>query len=206
MKQLLNLNLLLFIVLSVWITPANSVAFCALRDPVTNIYKLFPDAQTYRSITHKIDQSTQKEVKKRVPFTLHQDELGQHTLYVAFKKKKPLGLIHARSEVGLWGLVEVAWAFDFKMNIVGFMFQRCREPACKLISSIPFQQFLKGKSNTELLDLLKVGTTGYPHAIENNKAAKELANIVIRSAIKTIQVTKISWSKELKHYLKKSSG
>ncbi|MCK5898668.1 MAG: hypothetical protein KAG06_06325 [Methylococcales bacterium] len=205
MRQLLKLKALLFILLSVWMTPASSVAFCALRDPVANIYKLFPEAENYRSITHKIDESVQKQVKKNVPFTVHKDELGQHTLYVAFKDKKPLGLIHARSEVGLWGLVEVVWAFDFKMNVVNFMFQRCREPACQLISSPTFRQFLKGKSSDELLTLLKDKTTAYPQAIENNKAAKELAETVIRSAIKTVQVTKISWAKELKNYLQKPS-
>lgn len=205
MKQLLQLNTLVLILLSVWMTPANSVAFCALRDPVTNIYKLFPKAKTYRSITHKINQSTQKQVKKNIPFTLHNDELGQHTVYVALKNKKPLGLIHARSEVGLWGLVEVAWGFDFKMNVVGFMFQRCREPSCQLISSPSFQQFLKGKSNAELLALLNDDATGYPQAIENNKPAKELAKTVIRSAVKTIQVTKIAWSKELKNFQQNAS-
>ena len=206
MKKLLNVPIaFVIILLSVWMTPANSVAFCALRDPVKKIYKLFPKANSYRSITHKIDKNIQQQVKQQLPFTLQQDELGQHTVYIALNKKTPIGLIHARSEVGLWGLVEIVWAFDFQMNIVDFMFQRCRESSCQLMLHSDFRGFLKHKSRSQLLALLDSPSSAFPRYITHNKEALTLAKTVIRSAIKTMEITKLSWPDELKYYLKKST-
>ena len=142
-------------------TPANSVAYCALRDPVTKIYALFPDASSYKSIVHKIDLATKEQVSAKASFSLHQDELGQHTLYIAMKDELPLGIIHSRSEVGLWGLIEIVWAFDFDLNVVDFTFQRCRESACKQIAALPFRHLLKGKSSSELTAMLKSSSTVY---------------------------------------------
>jgi hypothetical protein len=206
MKNLIKLNIMIYItlLLSLWVTSANSVAFCALRDPVKNIYNLFPEANNYRSITHKLDKKIQQQVKKKLPFTLHQDELGKHTIYVALKNKVPIGLIHSRSEIGLWGLVEIVWAFDFKLKVVDFTFQRCRESSCKLMLAENFQYLLKNKSSEQLLALLTKPNSSYPKTIANNKEAMILAKTIIRSALKTAQVTQAAWPKELKHYLNKS--
>lgn len=183
-------------------TPANSVAYCALRDPIKNIYRLFPDATSYRSIVHKIDKSAQKQVKNKVPFSIHNDELGQHTLYVAMKGKMPLGIIHSRSEVGLWGLIEIVWAFDFELNVVDFMFQRCRESACKLIEAPSFRQLLWQQSADQLSQMLEQDTISYPENIKNNQDAKVLAETMIQSAIKTALVTDIAWHNELQSFIK----
>jgi len=82
-------SLMTVLLLLVWMSPANSVAYCALRDPVRKIYKLSPEATTFRSLVHEIDQSTQQQVKSQVPFSIHQDELGKHTLYIAMKEQTP---------------------------------------------------------------------------------------------------------------------
>ena len=188
------------LLLSVWMTPANSVAYCALRDPVTKIYALFPDASSYKSIVHKIDLATKEQVSAKASFSLHQDELGQHTLYIAMKDELPLGIIHSRSEVGLWGLIEIVWAFDFDLNVVDFTFQRCRESACKQIAALPFRHLLKGKSSSELTAMLKSSSTVYPENIAGNKDAEALANTIIQSAIKTALVTEISWRDDLEAF------
>ncbi len=190
------------LLLTVWMSPAYSEAYCALRDPVKNIYGLFPQATSYQSIVHTIDESTQKQVKDKVDFSIHKDELSQHTLYIAMNDKKPLGLVHSRSEVGLWGLIEVVWAFDFDLKVIDFKFQRCRERACRLIDSPEFRQLLKNKSTAELAQMLEQDTIPYPVNMASNADAKTLAKTVVRSAIKTALVTQISWSQELQGFLK----
>jgi hypothetical protein len=190
-------QILTLFLLSMWMMPANSAAYCALRDPTSNIYTLFPDATSYKSIVHKIDSETQQQISSKTHFSIHNDELGQHTLYVAMKEQLPHGIIHARSEVGLWGLIEIVWAFDFDLNVVDFLFQRCRESSCALIADLPFRSLLKGKSSSELLVLLNQDAKPYPKSILGNKEAENLANTVIRSAIKTALVTEISWQADL---------
>jgi hypothetical protein len=185
------------VLLFIWMTPAYSVAYCALRDPVRKIYRLFPEATSYRSIVHEIDESTQQQVKSSIPFSIHKDELGQHTLYIAMDEQTPLGIVHSRSEVGLWGLIEIVWAFDFDMNVVDFEFQRCRERACKLVENLGFRQILQEKSTAELSAMLDQDQMAYPANIANDEEAKVLAKTIIRSAIKTARVTELSWHDEL---------
>ncbi len=192
-----SVTTLLTIFLSIWISPANSQAFCALRDPVKNIYALFTEATSYRSIVHTIDKSTQQTVKETVNFSILQNELGKHTLYIAMKDKTPLGLIHSRSEIGLWGLIEIVWAFDFDLNVIDFKFQRCRERSCRLIEKSTFRDVLKNKSNADFAMMLENKTVPYPENIAHNEEAKALADNILRSAIKTALVTEISWHDEL---------
>ncbi len=189
------------IILSLWGSHAHSVAFCALRDPVQNIYKLFPNATSYRSIVHEVNQSSQQHVKNSVPFSIHKDELGQHTLYVAMQENKALGFVHSRSEVGLWGLIEIVWAFDLHLNVVNFNFQRCRESSCDLIQSSDFVQLLKGKSVNELKSMIEKEDYTLPDELANNEDARTLAKTLMRSAIKTALVTEHSWRDEIQSLL-----
>ena len=61
----------------------NAQAFCALRDPQRQINVLFPEATSFRSIVRTVDEAARSEVAERLPFSLHFNELGRHTLYVA---------------------------------------------------------------------------------------------------------------------------
>ena len=115
-------------------------AYCKLRDPVNSIKKLYPMATTYRSIVRTVDSSARDAVASAIPFKLHFNELGRHTLYVAMNKKKPVGLVHARSEKGRWGLVEIAWALDFDLRVRSFTFQRCRSPHRAEVESKVFKK------------------------------------------------------------------
>lgn len=188
---------LISIVLFAWTAPAYSFAYCALRDPVNKIYRLFPEATTYRSIVHEIDEKAQLEVKSKVPFSIHQNELGQHTLYIAMNEQTPLGIIHARSEVGLWGLVEIVWAFDFELNVIDFMFQRCRDPACKVLEEKSFRQLLQDKSVAQLTLMLEQENITPSPQFTKDEEIKALIKTIIRSAIKTALVTEYSWHEQL---------
>lgn len=185
---------LLFIAL---IFSANSFAaapYCALRDPSHQIYAMFPSATSYRSVVRKVDALARQSLNEKLPFTLHHNELGEHTIYVPVQKVMPLGIVHVRSEMGVWGLMEIVWALDRQMKVVDFKFQRCRGDSCKTVIEKNIKSLLQGKGERELADLLDENKTALKHGLlELNDSELYLAGSIIKSAIKTIAVTKGSW-------------
>lgn len=185
-------------ILSLVTHEAGGQAFCALRDPVTHIYQAYPTADSYRSIVRTVTEEVREKVGSELPFTIHFNELGRHTLYVPTQNSKPLGLLHVRSEKGAWGLVEIAWSFDVSMRIRHFSFQRCRSRQRKLIESDEFRKQILGKNMNELRALLNAdGTALAPNGIRVTPQADKLATTVVRSAIKTLSVTQHAWSMDL---------
>ena len=163
--------------------PAYGVAYCALRDPVNTIYTLFPAADNYRSVVRTIDRDVRKLVASDLPFDLHFNELGRHTVYVAQHGTRPLGLVHARSERGESGMDEFAWALSHDMKIVDVKIQRSRDK--HLQSTLDgSRESLVGKSLEQLVQIYKV----MPH---QSPASRDEA--VLRSAIKTLFVTQHVW-------------
>lgn len=173
-------------------------AYCALRDPTRHVYKSFPEAKTYRSIVRTVDESVRQQVSQQLPFTLHFNELGRHTVYVPVVGERPLGLIHARSEKGRWGLVEIVWSLDPGMHVLDYTFQRCRSRAKTAVETDKFKQQLIGKGFNDLRKMLSEdGKTLRPGALKVAKSAEDLAATLIRSALKTIAVTRLVWSSDL---------
>lgn len=175
---------------------AQAQALCSLRDPIRQITTLFPEADGYRSIVRVVDQSSREDLKERLPFTLHFNELGRHTLYVVQKQSQPLGLVHVRSEAGKWGLVEIAWALDFDLNILDYDFQRCRDRS--KVSVLAERGRLHGMGFRDLLDhmntecsRLRPGHGLFP------RDGEELGLTVVRNALKTIAVTESAWKDDL---------
>ena len=179
--------------------PANAQAYCALRDPAPQIYSLFPQATSFRSHVNVVDQKSRADVGALLPFTLHTRELGQHTLYVAYAAKRPLGLVHVRSEPSDWGLVEIAWSLDLEGRILDFRFQRCRGGACGDVAGGPLRELLANKNLQELRDLLTPDGAKLNPALlarESNNI-RQLAAVAVRSAAKTAAVTRVVWGAEL---------
>ena len=170
--------------------------FCALRDPSSQIFQMNPHATAYRSIIKKIDLSVRRRVMERVGFDLHARELGQHTLYVALNRKEPIGLVHVRSELSDWGLVEVAWALDLDLRIVDFRFQRCRGPACDSAEhDESLGQSLRGQGLEDLR--ARLGRRATSAAKEPGSDAAKMLETLVRSALKTIAVTEVAWGDEI---------
>ncbi len=192
-----------FLLLLVGLAQAPTVsaqAFCALRDPVKAIYQLHPEADSYRSIVRTIGDPVRLELAKRLPFSLHFNELGRHTLYVAAADSRPVGLVHVRSEIGPWGMVEIAWSFDCDLRIAGFSFQRCRSSGKAELLSEEAQQALRGLTGPQVRKLVSEdGRSLATDAFSGLSAAgRDLALIVVRSALKTIEVTKLAWGDDLR--------
>ena len=187
------------VLLSILIT-ANTVAaapYCALRDPTRRIYELFPQTTNFRSIVRPISNETKKSIASVLPFSLHNREIGKHTLYVAMKGNKPLGLLHVRSEPGKWGLIEIAWALDLDLKIVDFRLQRCRDLACMSAQEDNFRDNLKGLNLEELMELISDDGNALFSRMALTENQKPLALAILRSAIKTIAITEAGWIEEI---------
>lgn len=174
-------------------------AFCALRDPITSIYGFFPGADSHRSIVKVVGNNAKIAIGERLPLDLHFNELGKHTIYVAMNDDDAIGIVHARSEGDLWGLTEIVWALDMDLQVVDFSFQRCRNPARRSLEESSFRSQIRGKSFSELRDLLTPGTEGFrPNTVSVPTEANDLALTVAHSALKTIVVTETVWQSELR--------
>jgi hypothetical protein len=177
---------------------ARAQAYCALRDPTEQIYSLYPDATTFRSYVGRVDGKVRDEVSQALPFSLHSREIGEHTLYVALRKQERLGLVHVRSEPSDWGIIEIAWSINPDLTINNFMFQRCRGSGCTSVDSERFRALLRGRRAQDLQ--LMVGTDGSAKQVGGrfeSAADERLAATVVRSALKTLAVTKLVWGREL---------
>ena len=179
-------------------------AYCALRDPVRQVYELFPEATSYRSLVRTVDEDARSRTGEALPFTLHFNELGRHTLYVALRGEVPLGVVHVRSEAGRWGLVEIAWALSLDLEVVGFRFQRCRDTARDQIEAGAIAATVVGRGFEGLRALLDEDGDGLsadaePVIAGKTDAVRRLMITTLRSALKTVAVTDAVWAGDLRH-------
>ena len=193
----IQLLILLILVLS----PATALgqAYCSLREPVRAMQNSFPDFANYRSIVREVDATDRANILETLPFTIHENELGTHTLYMVFADNDELmGIVHVRTERSRWGLTEIAWSFNSDLEIVGMHFQRSRDRNRKYIESEAFQKEIRGKNFDELRALLtKDGKAINEAVLVIPSEGQELALNVIRSALKTISATQSVWNDSL---------
>ena len=197
--MMIKFNLVILLVLIEILTMKTvSAAFCSLRDPISAIQLLYADGYEFRSVVTTITEEDRRRVKRQLPFTIHQGEVGKHTLYVLYKNSENVGFLQARSEWAKWGLVEIAWAINVDRSIKGFYFQRCRSPQCNDVISEKFNHVLQNKNFSQLKSLLsKDGVKLSPEGAKQFQHAPSLALLIVRSALKTLAITDISWAKEI---------
>ncbi|HCM48756.1 MAG TPA: hypothetical protein DIS98_15080 [Colwellia sp.] len=193
------MSLILIVILVGISGNVNAIAYCSLRDPVAQIAQLYPQKTNQLSIVKMVDDNTRTQVQLALPNNdLHFSELGQHTLYIAMLGQEALGYVHVRSEQSDWGLVEIVWAIDKNLRISNFVFQRCRSPQKKIAEESYFKTLFIGKNYQELKELLSEdGVTAKKKLLEKVHNAPELANVVLRCALKSLLLTKILWGEEL---------
>ncbi len=170
-------------------------AYCSLRDPILAIRSLYPDVTQHRSIVRPVDQKIREQISQRLPFTLHFNEIGKHTLYLASKGAEPLGFVQARSELSEWGMIELAWAINPDLTVEGLDFQRCRSNECSEKLKSTMQSLLKGRSFYEILPL--ISEDGFSLSVEAKTLLPEQHSIsltILRSALKTLAVTELAWA------------
>lgn len=190
--------LILTLIVQLFVITQVYAAFCSLRDPVSAIQMLYEQGSEVRSIVVNITEKNRSSVKELIPFTIHQSEVGKHTLYVVYKDSEHKGFLQARSELAKWGLVEIAWAINIDRSIKGFYYQRCRSPQCNEPITKHINNVIQGKSFSQLKALLsESGETLSPDGIESFKYAPTLALLTLRSALKTLAITDISWKEDI---------
>jgi hypothetical protein len=177
---------------------AYPVAYCALRDPVFAIQTFYPGSSSFRSFLGTVGPDVRQVLTEKLPHQLHFNEFGKHTLYVAYEGEQPVGLVHARTEKGDWGLDELVWSFNMDMTVHDFRFQRSRSRWRNEVQSPAFKQSLQGKGFEELRQMLSPdGASLAQRHPALPQEAQGLAAMVVRSALKTIIVTESVWRREL---------
>jgi hypothetical protein len=195
---IIGLRRVLFAVCTVllsWSGQAFGQAYCALRDPVRAIQEFFPDAPSYRSIVREVTEEHRKKIGKELPFNIHRNELGRHTLYAVFGEGRALrGFVHVRSERGRWGLSEFAWSLDGQLKVKGLRFQRTRGSARAFLESEQFISQVRGKSLDQLKTLfVRSDGTIKKDALKVPTQYRGEAETALRSLMKTMIVTRIVW-------------
>ena len=175
-----------------------SQAYCALRDPQTEIRSLYPDASSHLSLIRTVDSGARQRIRESVGLELHFNELGRHTLYAVHDGLRPVGLVHARSEQGRWGLLEIVWSLDLDLRVRDFRFQRCRDASRKALEEDLFREQLRGMRLDEMRELLVAGGSRLdPGGIDVPEGAEELAAVLVRCGLKTLAVTQFVWAEDL---------
>ena len=194
-----TIRLLLFLTLVLSPATAFGQAYCSLRYPISSLQDSFPEFTNFRSIVREVDSTHRANILETLPFTIHENELGTHTLYMVFADEDELvGFVHVRTERSRWGLTEIAWAFNVDLEIVDMHFQRVRDANRGYIESEAFQKEIRGKNFDELRALLtKNGEAINEALLVIPREAQELALSVIRSALKTISATQSVWHDSL---------
>ena len=178
---------------------AHGQAYCSLRDPFGALQEAFPELDHHRSIVRRIREDHRAEVLDRLSFTVHRNELGTHTLYVAFDSDdRLLGVMHVRTERGRWGLSEIAWTLGPDLRVQKMRFQRSRESGQADIENDAFQDQIRGLEFSQLRSLLdSSGDNLVQGSVDVPDHARPLAASTLRSALKTIAATEIIWGSDL---------
>jgi len=167
------------------------------ESPTTDsmVFTAFPEADSYRRIVRDVDQQARTTIERALPFKVHFDELGPHTLLVAFRGRQPVGLLYLRSEESEWGLTEIAWALSLDLRVLGFQFLRGRSRHIHELQSSGFAKLLVGRDLTQLVEVLAKEGKRDPNLVP--AGAEDLARTMLRSGIKALLVTDTVWRDEI---------
>lgn len=174
-----------------------AIAYCSLRDPVGAISKMYPGYSSFETYVGTVTRQTREALRERLAFEFHFDEFGRHSLYVVSVDERPEGLIHARSELGEWGMDEIVWALDLDLRVRNFVFQRSRNPSRRFLEDESFKSWLEGKSLDDLLELSGSNESPDRWGLDLPKKSWPLIQSVIRSATKAIVLTGQVWAEDL---------
>ena len=180
------------------VVPRVSGANCALRNPDRQIFEMFPQATSYRSVVGNVESAIRTEIEAQVGGPITFNDMGKHTLYVVLNRREPIGFIHARSEIGSRGSVELVWALDLDLAIKGFRVQRSRERQTAVVKSAGFRELLIGKGVSELREYLhNAELAANLRALGIPVQAAGLVDTVIHSGVKTLAITAVAFRKTL---------
>lgn len=154
------------------------------------MYSAFREADAIRRIERCIDDKARAAIEEALPFRVHFAELSSHVLHVAFRGKKPIGLLYVRSEETEAGLSDIAWAVTLDGRITGFQFVHARTARANELPSTPFGKSMVGKTLADLRAELA--------APAGETRGDDLERIAARSAMKATAVIEVVWADEVR--------
>lgn len=165
-------------------------ANCALRSPDRQIYEIFPDATSYRTVEAEVNEENRGALEEEIGSPLAVTDLGVHSAYVVLNGTVPIGFVHARSEIGSRGSIELVWAMDVDLTITEFHVQRSRERQTKTIESDLFRDGIVGSNLNDLRGLLSNGNDEIDLSLLQIPAdSAAIAHTAVLCALKTRVIT-----------------
>lgn len=179
-------------------SPTARGANCALRNPDRQIYEIFPDATSYRSMVANVDERLKPAIEAALGSEINFNDLAKHTIFIVLKNDVPIGFIHPRSEIGVHGTVELVWAMDLDLKIRDFRVQRCREKHAEVIAGESFRGALIGRDHRRMQEFLhdankRVNTAKLPIASD----AEPIVHAALLCGAKTLIITEVAFGEEL---------
>jgi hypothetical protein len=173
-------------------------ANCSLRNPDRQIYEIFPDATSYRSIVANVDERVKPVIEAALGSSVSFNDLAKHTIYVVLKNDVPLGFIHPRSEIGRHGTVELVWALDLDLRVRDFRVQRCREKHATVVEDEAFRRRLLGCDHHGLREFLTDSNTRIDAAKLSVPAdAEPIVQTALLCEAKTLIITEAAFGEQL---------
>lgn len=169
-------------------------ANCILRNPDRQIYKFFPEATNYRSVMAMVDQEDAEELKKKYGVDLDIGDLGKNTLYYVMKDGVPVGFVHARTQVGERGSIELVFVLDLDLKLTDFVVQRSRERYTKIVKAADFRSKFGGRDLAGLMRYLTPEGTADLDALGVPAEAAPIVNTTTISAVKCIAITRTAFA------------
>lgn len=176
--------------LTLAIAQAAPAANCSLRQPRRQIEQIFPDFTNIKSVDATIDKELKARIEAVLGSELSISDVGKHTAYIVLRDGVPIGIVHARTETGARGSIQLVWAMDLDMRIKDFRVQSSREKHTDVIESDAFREKLVGRNLAELRRLLTTGNDDIDiAALEVPASARRIAHTTVLCGVKTRIIT-----------------
>lgn len=167
---------------------------CSLRNPDRQIFAMFPDATSYKSLVQAITPEIRADIEAALGSPLRLRDVGKHTAYIALEGAVPLGFVHARAEIGKRGAMELVWAYDLDLTLIDFSVQRCRERKGDLIRSDSFRAKLVGTDLKGIRSFLTQGNQSVDlQALGLPDEAESIASTIVLCGATTRVVTEMAF-------------
>jgi hypothetical protein len=170
----------------------------------TVVFRAYPEADGYSSIARDVGPTHRRTIEQRLPFKVHFNELGEHSLLVAYRSRRPVGLVYQRTEESDWGLVDIAWHVSLDLRVFGFEITRGLGRDAKEIADSLFAEQLAGSTFDEVCARL----AAHQEALRGEDASPrgQLTRTVLRSAAKALAVTSAVWRHEVEKLHDQAEG
>ncbi len=130
---------------------------CVWRDPERTMARLFPAAQDYRTVTHRITPEIARKIEERIGTRLEDSERSEFNYYEITGKVEGrlqrLGTVLALAGPGDYGTVEVVVGLGPDNRIVGVYIQRMRERSGDKLRAEDFLGQFRGKTHGDSFEV-----------------------------------------------------